>query len=234
MIKWTMINMNLLLMFLMIMNNLIFKNNNNNNYNNITTYNRNMELYSIQSPYMKNMNIIKRGYHTSLNNKLIIVQKKNNEDNLKMNNLEMENFYKWLVGFTDGDGSFYMKGTEKDLKFFYGFHLHKDDISCLEHMKKYLKMTNNINIRETSIQLTMTKKQWMNDNLLPIFDKYPCMTIKYYSYMKWKEGLMKSLNKVSSNKELMEYKTLINNYEIIKDMKIPYNHMNDHWILGFL
>nr|AJG03024.1 hypothetical protein [Saccharomyces paradoxus]AKL82716.1 hypothetical protein [Saccharomyces paradoxus] len=234
MIKWTMINMNLLLMFLMIMNNLIFKNNNNNNYNNITTYNRNMELYSIQSPFMKNMNIIKRRYHTSLNNNLIIVQKNNNEDNLKLNNLEINNFHKWLVGFTDGDGSFYMKGTERDLKFFYGFHLHKDDISCLEHIKNNLKLPNNINIRETSVQLTVTKKQWMNDNLLPIFDKYPCMTIKYYSYMKWKEGLMKSLNKVSSNKELMEYKTLINNYEIIKDMKIPYNHMNDHWILGFL
>nr|AKL83031.1 hypothetical protein [Saccharomyces cerevisiae] len=131
MIKWTMINMNLLLMFLMIINNLILKNNNNNNYNNITKYNRNMELYSIQSPYIKNMNVIKRGYHTSLNNNLIIVQKNNNEDNLKLNNLEMNNFHKWLVGFTDGYGSFYMKGTENNFKFFYGFHLHKDDISCL-------------------------------------------------------------------------------------------------------
>ncbi|KAM5423652.1 hypothetical protein ACWIJ8_05758 (mitochondrion) [Saccharomyces cerevisiae] len=207
-------------------------NNNNNNYNNITKYNKDMDLYSIQSPYIKNMNIIKRGYHTSLNNKLIIVQKDNKNNN--KNNLEMDNFYKWLVGFTDG--SFYMKGTERDLKFTYGFHLHKDDISCLvptpigtpdegEHIKNNLKLPNNINInininiRETSVQLTVTKKQWMSDNLLPIFDKYPCMTMKYYSYMKWKEALMKSLNKVSSNKELLNYKLLINNYEIIDNMK---------------
>ena len=83
-------------MFLIIINNLIFKNNNNNNYNNILKYNRNIELYSIQSPYIKNINVIKRGYHTSLNNNLIIVQKKknNNEDNLKLNNLEINNFHK--------------------------------------------------------------------------------------------------------------------------------------------
>nr|YP_009310801.1 Orf1p [Saccharomyces arboricola]AOT85109.1 Orf1p [Saccharomyces arboricola] len=245
MIKWTMINIYLLLKFLMIIiNNMIKNNNNNDNYNNITKYRYNRELFSIKSAHTwcAKTKIIKRSYHnnTSLNNKLIIVQKNNDKDNLNMNN-----FYKWLVGFTDGDGSFYMKGTEKDLKFFYGFHLHKDDISCLENIKNNLKMspsgvpagpgTNNINIniRETSAQLTVMKKQWMNDNLLPIFDKYPCMTIKYYSYMKWKEALMKSLNKVS-NKELMEYKTLINNYEIIDNMEIPYNNMNDHWILGFL
>ena len=56
MIKWTIININLLLMFLIIINNLIFKNNNNNNYNNILKSNRNIELYSIQSPYIKNIN----------------------------------------------------------------------------------------------------------------------------------------------------------------------------------
>lgn len=118
-------------MLLIIINNLIFKNNNNNNYNNILKYNRNIKIYSIQSPYINNINVIKRRYHTSLNNNLIIVQKNNNEDNLKLNNLEINNFHKWLVGFTDGDGSFYIKGLENNFKFFYGFHLHKDDISCL-------------------------------------------------------------------------------------------------------
>ncbi|CAD6647785.1 orf437.CDS.1, partial (mitochondrion) [Saccharomyces cerevisiae] len=215
--------------------NLIFKNNNNNNYNNITKYNRNMELYSIQSPYIKNMNVIKRGYHTSLNNNLIIVQKNNNEDNLKLNNLEMNNFHKWLVGFTDGDGSFYMKGTENNFKFFYGFHLHKDDISCLEHIKNNFKMPSNINIRETSVQLTVTKKQWMSDNLLPIFDKYPCMTMKYYSYYKWKKAMIDNLNGMTyNNNDVLNIKNTINNYEVMPNLKIPYDKMNDYWILGFM
>ena len=64
----------------------------NNNYNNILKYNKDIDLYSIQSPYIKNINIIKRGYHTSLNNKLIIVQKDNKKNN--KNNLEIDNFYK--------------------------------------------------------------------------------------------------------------------------------------------
>ena len=222
-------------MFLIIINNLIFKNNNNNNYNNILKYNRNIELYSIQSPYIKNINVIKRGYHTSLNNNLIIVQKNNNEDNLKLNNLEINNFHKWLVGFTDGDGSFYIKGLENNFKFFYGFHLHKDDISCLEHIKNNLKIPNNINIRELSVQLLVTKKQWISDNLLPIFDKYPCITIKYYSYYKWKKAIIDNLNGITyNNNDVLNIKNTINNYEVIPNLKIPYDKINDYWILGFI
>lgn len=222
-------------MFLIIINNLIFKNNNNNNYNNILKYNRNIELYSIQSPYIKNINVIKRGYHTSLNNNLIIVQKNNNEDNLKLNNLEINNFHKWLVGFTDGDGSFYIKGLENNFKFFYGFHLHKDDISCLEHIKNNLKIPSNINIRELSVQLLVTKKQWISDNLLPIFDKYPCITIKYYSYYKWKKAIIDNLNGITyNNNDVLNIKNTINNYEVIPNLKIPYDKINDYWILGFI
>lgn len=222
-------------MFLIIIDNLIFKNNNNNNYNNILKYNRNIELYSIQSPYIKNINVIKRGYHTSLNNNLIIVQKNNNEDNLKLNNLEINNFHKWLVGFTDGDGSFYIKGLENNFKFFYGFHLHKDDISCLEHIKNNLKIPSNINIRELSVQLLVTKKQWISDNLLPIFDKYPCITIKYYSYYKWKKAIIDNLNGITyNNNDVLNIKNTINNYEVIPNLKIPYDKINDYWILGFI
>nr|AKL82958.1 hypothetical protein [Saccharomyces paradoxus] len=144
MIKWTMINMNLLLMTLMIINNLIFKNNDNNdNYNNITKYRNNKELFSIKTAHTwcAKTNIIKRGYHnnTSLNNKLIIVKNNNNKDNLNM-----DNFYKWLVGFTDGDGSFYIKLNDKKyLRFFYGFRLHIDDKACLENIKNMLNMPSN-------------------------------------------------------------------------------------------
>nr|AQX36045.1 hypothetical protein [Saccharomyces paradoxus] len=237
MIKWTMINIYLLLMFLMIMNNLIFKNNNNNNnYNNITTYNRNMELYSIQSPFMKNMNIIKRGYHTSLNNKLIIVQKKNNEDNLKMNNLEMDNFYKWLVGFTDGDGSFYIKLNDKKyLRFYYGFRMHIDDKACLMKIKNMLNMPSNFEETTKTIMLVNSQKRWLYSNIVTIFDKYPCLTIKYYSYYKWKKAMIDNLNGMTyNNKDVLNIQNTINNYEVMPNLKIPYDKMNDNWILGFI
>lgn len=43
-----------------------------------------------------NSNIIKRSYHnnTSLNNKLVIVQKDTNDSVNKISNLEIDNFYK--------------------------------------------------------------------------------------------------------------------------------------------
>ena len=235
MIKWTIINIYLLL--LTINNKLIFREKDNYDYNNILTLNKNSVLFS--NPFIKlnrvNSNIIKRSYHnnTSLNNKLVIVQKDTNDSVNKISNLEIDNFYKWLVGFTDGDGSFYIKNLEYGFKLIYGFHLHKDDLQCLENIKNNLNILNNISIRELSIQLTVYNKQWIYDNLLPIFDKYPCITIKYYSYIKWREVLIKSINNVSS-KELIKNKLLINNYEIIDNIEIPYNNINDHWILGFL
>ena len=42
-------------------------------------------------------------------NKLLIVKKDTNDSVNKISNLEIDNFYKWLVGFTNGDGSFYIK-----------------------------------------------------------------------------------------------------------------------------
>ncbi|AJU15925.1 maturase-like protein (mitochondrion) [Saccharomyces cerevisiae YJM1355] len=229
MIKWTMINIYLLLMFLIIKNN-----NNNNNYNNITKYNKDMDLYSIQSPYIKNMNIIKRGYHTSLNNKLIIVQKDNKKNN--KNNLEMDNFYKWLVGFTDGDGSFYIKLNDKKyLRFFYGFRMHIDDKACLEKIRNMLNMPSNFEETTKTIMLVNSQKKWLYSNIVTIFDKYPCLTIKYYSYYKWKMAMINNLNGMSyNNKDLLNIKNTINNYEVISNLKIPYDKMNDYWILGFI
>lgn len=229
MIKWTIINIYLLLIFLIIKNN-----NNNNNYNNILKYNKDIDLYSIQSPYIKNINIIKRGYHTSLNNKLIIVQKDNKKNN--KNNLEIDNFYKWLVGFTDGDGSFYIKLNDKKyLRFFYGFRIHIDDKACLEKIRNILNIPSNFEELLKTIILVNSQKKWLYSNIVTIFDKYPCLTIKYYSYYKWKIAIINNLNGISyNNKDLLNIKNTINNYEVISNLKIPYDKINDYWILGFI
>nr|AOT85208.1 Orf1p [Saccharomyces mikatae] len=234
MIKWTMVNIYLLLKLLMINNNLIFKNNDNNdNYNNITKYRNNKELFFIKTAHTwcAKTNIIKRGYHTSLNNKLIIVQNNNNKDNLNM-----DNFYKWLVGFTDGDGSFYIKLNDKKyLRFFYGFRLHIDDKACLENIKNMLNMPSNFEETPKTIMLVNSQKKWLHSNIVTIFDKYPCLTIKYYSYYKWKKAMIDNLNgKIYNNKDVMNIQNTINNYEVMPNLKIPYDKMNDYWILGFM
>lgn len=104
-----------------------------------------------------------------------------------------------------------------------------------EHIKNNLKIPSNINIRELSVQLLVTKKQWISDNLLPIFDKYPCITIKYYSYYKWKKAIIDNLNGITyNNNDVLNIKNTINNYEVIPNLKIPYDKINDYWILGFI
>ena len=218
----------------MINNNLIFKNNDNNdNYNNILKYRNNKELFFIKLAHLwcAKLNIIKRGYHTSLNNKLIIVQNNNNKDNLNI-----DNFYKWLVGFTDGDGSFYIKLNDKKyLRFFYGFRLHIDDKACLENIKNILNIPSNFEELPKTIILVNSQKKWLHSNIVTIFDKYPCLTIKYYSYYKWKKAIIDNLNgKIYNNKDVINIQNTINNYEVIPNLKIPYDKINDYWILGFI
>ena len=45
----------------------------------------------------------------------------------------IENFYSWLAGFTDAEGSFYIKLTESDRNAAFSFKisLHIDDVSVL-------------------------------------------------------------------------------------------------------
>nr|AAA67529.1 ORF1 [Saccharomyces cerevisiae] len=137
---------------------------------------------------------------------------------------------------TDGDGSFYIKLNDKKyLRFFYGFRMHIDDKACLEKIRNMLNMPSNFEETTKTIMLVNSQKKWLYSNIVTIFDKYPCLTIKYYSYYKWKMAMINNLNGMSyNNKDLLNIKNTINNYEVMPNLKIPYDKMNDYWILGFI
>lgn len=148
------------------------------------------------------------------------------------NNLQ-QNFQQWLVGFTDGDGAFFIKKIGNSFIFCLAYHLHKLDKLCLDNIQKGLDLDKKVDIRLKSVQLLYLDRKWLVNTIVPIFEKFPLLTHKYYSYSKWKEALIINLKGLPI-KELIHYKELINNYVEIKNIKIPYNKINDYWILGFI
>lgn len=175
--------------------------------------------------YINNSNNLKNKLSLKVIAHKITLNHKNNED-----------FYQWLVGFTDGDGSFYIKSNNKCARFYYGFRLHIDDKICLDNIKYYLNIPSKIEELLKTIILLNSQKKWLYLNIVPIFDKYPCLTIKYYSYYKWKKELINSINikNYNLNNDLKLISKTINNYNKIPNIIIPYNKINDNWILGFI
>ena len=59
--------------------------------------------------------------------------------NTKPLSMSDEEFNQWLVGFTDGEGSFYIGVSKNEsISFSYTIKLHKDDLKTLEFIKSKL------------------------------------------------------------------------------------------------
>ena len=106
--------------------------------------------------------------------------------------------YWWLVGFTDGDGTFVALPNKlnRAIAFKLRYHIHKDDKICLENINKILNLNVNIYENNTSntIEINIIKQSHLNEKVIPIFNKYPLITIKYLGYKKWVEQYIEYIN----------------------------------------
>ena len=101
-----------------------------------------------------------------------------------------ENFHQWLVGFTDGDGSFTIYRS-KDGKWTLFFKLTQStyNLRLLYFVKTQLGVGSvNTNADNTKADFRVRDRKTIGSIILPIFDKYPLLTSKHYSYCKFKEA----------------------------------------------
>lgn len=168
----------------------------------------------------------------------MMIKTKNN--NLKFNSKQMW----WLVGFTDGGFNCVVNKQNKAMQFRLTYHIHKDDIICLENIKKIIDINYLKNQDLISIQIV---NQSIKKNIvIPIFLNYPLLTlrapqslkdsgtIKYYSFNKWKTQFNIYINKEKSLEWHIENIKLINNYELDINIPIPYNLININWLIGII
>jgi len=113
----------------------------------------------------------------------------NNNITTQSLNKNKELFYQWLVGFTDGDGTFSISYSNGKWSLIYKLSQHEYNARLLYFIKSQLSV-GRIN-KETK---TKTVNYWIRDRnklaevIFPIFDNYSLLTSKYFNYLKFKEA----------------------------------------------
>ena len=137
-----------------------------------------------------------------------------------------EIFYQWLVGFTDGDGTFSIVRQNNKWSLTFKVSQSTYNLRVLHFIKTQLKI-GNIYVEKDGAHahFRIRDRIILESIIFPIFDKYPLLTTKQFNYKKFKEAHA-ILSNTSLNK--LEIDTLIFN---IINTKPPVNYISPAWLL---
>jgi len=158
----------------------------------------------------------------SVNNRLFTSHQRLNEEHLKGKINNRSRFEQWLVGFTDGDGNFSITNQGKKWGLSFKLAQSRYNLRVLNYVKKELGV-GSITKDGTKGQYFIRDRKLIESIIIPIFDKYPLLTTKYFDYLKFKKALL-ILNDVNlsipdKNAKLMN----------IKNSKVEANYISPAW-----
>jgi hypothetical protein len=150
--------------------------------------------------------------------------------------LNAENFYPYLVGLIEGDGWFTIVKNGKYLIYEIGIEIHIRDIQLLYKIKSRLNVgvifiRKDKNGEPLSRIFRVRNKTHLKDIILPIFDKYPILSIKQNDYLRFRHNL---LSKVIYSINLEEYTRpieIIDNDKVNTILSVSYF---SSWLIGFI
>nr|QCQ68534.1 LAGLIDADG endonuclease [Synchytrium endobioticum]QCQ68553.1 LAGLIDADG endonuclease [Synchytrium endobioticum]QCQ68667.1 LAGLIDADG endonuclease [Synchytrium endobioticum]QCQ68686.1 LAGLIDADG endonuclease [Synchytrium endobioticum]QCQ68705.1 LAGLIDADG endonuclease [Synchytrium endobioticum] len=105
-----------------------------------------------------------------------------------------EEFNQWLVGLTEGDGSFIIDRQRQNNgaspKWNITFQLSQKDTNAqlLYYIKNMLKYGQVSKSKDGNWSFRIRDKEIINKVIFPIFDKYPLLTVKYSDYILFKKA----------------------------------------------
>src|SRR6266542_1535568 len=100
-----------------------------------------------------------------------------------------EIFYQWLVGFTDGDGTFSIAYQNGKWSLTFKLSQHEYNLRLLNFIKGRLGIGNiNKEIKTKMVNYRIRDRKKLAEVIFPIFNKYPLLTSKYFNYLKFKEA----------------------------------------------
>lgn len=100
-----------------------------------------------------------------------------------------ELFYQWLVGFTDGDGTFSLANQNGKWSLTFKLSQHEYNARLLYFIKSQLGVGNiNKETKTKMVNYRIRDRNKLAEVIFPIFDKYPLLTSKYFYYLKFKEA----------------------------------------------
>lgn len=163
--------------------------------------------------------------------------------NLNVRDPKDDSFKKWLVGFTDGDGTFIIYKTRNTYSLAYKLGQNKYNKRILYYIKKNIGVGSVHEEKNTKMaQYSVYSREKIGKYILPIFDKYPLLTSKYYDYEKFKKVyyILEDINLsiIEKNKLIEDIIELKINDNYISP--VWYNNINNtniiskEWLIGFI
>lgn len=145
-------------------------------------------------------------------------------------------FNEWLVGFTDGDGTFSMtKGKNGIYQFTFKITQSIYNYRVLYFIKKTLGFGSITKDGHNLVQYRIRDTKVLKEIILPIFDSYALHTSKHYSYSLWKEALLGNSEIRDFNKNLCKISGTRGIFKNPYDYKSPHNKIpTKSWIIGFV
>ena len=159
-----------------------------------------------------------------------------------VNPKDLDEFYKWFVGFSDAEGMFNItqilnKGKVEGFSFRFKIGLHKDDFNALHYIQSKLDMGSIYASKDSQI-FTISKKDDIS-KLISIFDSYTLNTSKYLDFLAFKKAFILYTDRNNLTGELIaqiiELKNDMNYSR--EDYNMVINHeiiITKSWLLGFI
>jgi len=158
-------------------------------------------------------------------------------------------FYQWLVGFTDGDGTFSVSISNNKVAFIYQIGQSIYNLRILNFIKKQLGVGSIIIDKKRSMAyFKISDRKVLESVIFPIFDKFSLLTSKQFNFYKFKQAfqIMKQNNisqteKIDFIKELSLSKCpegyispvwALVNFKVV-DFESASQIMNKPWLIGF-
>ena len=106
-------------------------------------------------------------------------------------------FNEWLVGVTDGDGTFYFNKNKKGVwNFTFKIGQSNYNLRLLYYIKSMIGV-GSVSIpdsKDNTAEFRIRNIQHIIQHILPIFDNHPLLTSKHFSYSLFKEAILISAN----------------------------------------
>ena len=135
-----------------------------------------------------------------------------------------ELFSQWLVGFTDGDGTFSIARQNGTWSLIFKLGQSTYNLRLLHYVKNQLGV-GSIYVEKNGdmAHFRIRDRKVLESVIFPIFDKYPLLTSKQYNYLKFKEAFAILSDPALSNSEK---DTLVSN---IVNRGLPVDYISPIW-----
>jgi LAGLIDADG endonuclease len=156
----------------------------------------------------------------NINVKYLSTHQRLNKEYLEKNSKEW--FKQWLVGITDGEGTFGLYNQNGKWVLVYKIALSRYNLRALHYIKTNLGI-GTITKDNSKGQILIRDRKKLENIIIPIFDKYPLLTSKHFNFLKLKKALI-ILNNINLN-NIEKDKLLF----ALKEEKIPKDYKSPVW-----